>query len=104
MVTRRKIDFWNFNRFIAICVLIFYIISHELVANWLAKEVVTTQKWDRSGTPETLGIMPFVKITTTNSLVGGTGLVSNIGGGLGLALGLSILSVMDYFLEKIIPK
>ena len=56
MVTRRKIDFWNFNRFIliAICVLIFYIISHELVANWLAKEVVTTQKWDRSGTPETL--------------------------------------------------
>ena len=55
MVTRRKIDFWNFNRFIliAICVLIFYIISHELVANWLAKEVVTTQKWDRSGTPET---------------------------------------------------
>ena len=29
-------------------------ISHELVSNWLAKEVVTTQKWDRSGTPETL--------------------------------------------------
>ena len=48
-----------------------------------------------------LTITPFVKITTTNSLVGGTGLVSNIGGGLGLALGLSILSVMDYFLEKI---
>ena len=66
--------------------------------NWLAKEVVTTQKWDRSGTPETLGIMPFVKITTTNSLVGGTELVSNIGGGLGLVLGLSILSVMDSFL------
>ena len=56
MVTRRKIDFWNFIRFIliAICVLIFCIISHELVANWLAKEVVTTQKWDRSGTPETI--------------------------------------------------
>ena len=51
-----------------------------------------------------LTITPFVKITTTNSLVGGTELVSNIGGGLGLALGLSILSVMDYFLEKIIPK
>ena len=46
----------------------------------------------------------FVKITTTNALVGGTELVSNIGGGLGLTLGLSILSVMDYFLEKIIPK
>ena len=45
-----------------------------------------------------LTIMPFVKITTTNSLVGGTELVSNIGGGLGLALGLSILSVMDSFL------
>ena len=56
MVTRRKIDFWNFIRFIliAICVLIFYLISHELVANWLAKEVVTTQKWDRNGTLKAL--------------------------------------------------
>ena len=56
MVTKRKIDFWNFIRLIliAICVLIFYLISHELVANWLAKEVVTTQKWDRNGTPRAL--------------------------------------------------
>ena len=42
----------------------------------------------------------IVKTITKSHLVDGITLFSNIGGGLGLALGFSMYSVFDYIIEK----
>ena len=42
----------------------------------------------------------IVKTITKSYLVDGITLFSNIGGGLGLALGFSMYSVIDYIIEK----
>ena len=44
---------------------------------------------------------PDMKTTTKSYLVDEIALISNIGGGLGLVLGISIFSVVDYILEKL---
>ena len=44
---------------------------------------------------------PDMKTTTKSYLVDEIALISNIGGGLGLVLGISIFSVVDYIFEKL---
>ena len=45
-----------------------------------------------------------IKTTTKSYLVDEIGLVSNIGGGLGLALGVSFFSVLDFILTKLLDQ
>ena len=45
-----------------------------------------------------------IKTTTKSYLVDEIGLVSNIGGGLGLALGVSFFSVLDFIMTKLLDQ
>ena len=49
-----------------------------------------------------LQFLPNPKIITASYLVGGTDFISNIGGSLGLALGISFFSVVDYLVQKLL--
>ena len=49
-----------------------------------------------------LKYLPNAKIVTKSYLVGDMELLSNIGGGLGLTLGLSIFSIIDDIIKKLL--
>ena len=46
----------------------------------------------------------IIKRETKAYLVDGTALASNIGGGLGLALGISMFSLLDYVTENVLDR
>ena len=52
----------------------------------------------------TIGYYTTLKTTTTSYLVDEIDVVGNLGGGLGLTLGISIFSVLDYVLEWLIHR
>ena len=52
----------------------------------------------------TLGYHTTLKTTTTSYLVDEIDVVSNLGGGLGLTLGISIFSVLDFILDWLIRR
>ena len=71
---------------------IFAISSDAMKANFdLNSTTFVTIKYPSNG---------IVKTITKSYLVDGITLFSNIGGGLGLALGFSMYSVIDYIIEK----
>ena len=70
----------------------FAISSNAMKANFdLNSTTFVTIKYPSNG---------IVKTITKSYLVDGITLFSNIGGGLGLALGFSMYSVIDYIIEK----
>ena len=70
----------------------FAISSNAMKANFdLNSTTFVTIKYPSNG---------IVKTITKSYLVDGITLFSNIGGGLGLALGFSMYSLIDYIIEK----
>ena len=62
-----------------------------------------SDSWNFGGLDTSLVVMkyrPNIKTETISYLIGPIGLISNIGGGLGLALGFSIFSVFDFIMDK----
>lgn len=63
--------------------------------------------WNFGGLDTSLVVMkyrPNIRTETISYLIDPIGLISNIGGGLGLALGFSIFSVFDFIMEKFISQ
>ena len=62
-----------------------------------------SDSWNFGGLDTSLVVMkyrPNIKTETISYLIDPIGLISNIGGGLGLALGFSIFSVFDFIMDK----